>query len=347
MIALTIAALAVLGVGLVLALGFRIVEPETETPGDGTELATILPRHVVNGQVGYAALHEAPEPLRRHVAFLMTHGPRSTPDRYPTRNDRLAYYINAYNALVLHFVVDAWPIASVQDVHGWIEPKAGFGFFYALHARLDGSYINLYDLENAIIRDEFRRRADPRRDRVRFRRRARPCAPSPSTPRRLDAELDAAMRELCNEHRHVRGRPRGTTGHLERYLRLAFPTTSSATRSASVRAGTVFALHRALPRRRRHRARARGGLPHRARELRLERQRIRADRLTVAVGRLRLCTRMTHRLLICAAGALTLIACDGEIVMDGSIEDTGVGVRARAPTAARRSTRNRTPTSDA
>ncbi len=121
---------------------------------------------VQGDRVDYAEVLSGVSDLKRFAATLAEVGPTTTPDRFPTEEDRLAYYINAYNALTLLGVVDNWPISSVQDVRGWLDPRPGFGFFYGLRFFLDGDKITLYDLENG-SHPWLPRRANPRRDQLR------------------------------------------------------------------------------------------------------------------------------------------------------------------------------------
>lgn len=168
----------------------------------------VLAAHVVEGGVRYDTLVQDADELRRVVATLGGAGPRTIPPRFPTRASRLAYSINAYNALVLYAVVEAWPIDSVRDVHGWIEPDPGFGFFWARHYELDGRWINLYDLEHDVLRAGF----EDARIHAALVCASRSCpelSERPYDPRRLDAQLDRAMRAFCErevvveEHRIV------------------------------------------------------------------------------------------------------------------------------------------------
>jgi len=134
-------------------LGLHNVAPGAE-PLDGDPDAVfdaVLQAHVFVDGVDYEGLAQN-EGLRRYAATLSTWGPRTAVTAFPDDDARLAYYINAYNALTLLGVVDHWPIDSIQDVRGRIEPKPGFGFFFAQRFRLDGKTVDLYRLENDTIR---------------------------------------------------------------------------------------------------------------------------------------------------------------------------------------------------
>ena len=64
-----------------------------------------------------------------------------------TREEKLAFYINAYNILTLKTVVNNWPIESIKDVGSWIRPV------WKLQAgELDKQPISLDEIEHEILR---------------------------------------------------------------------------------------------------------------------------------------------------------------------------------------------------
>ncbi|MCB9785113.1 MAG: DUF547 domain-containing protein [Deltaproteobacteria bacterium] len=168
---------------------------------DHALLDHVLETHVHDGYVDYSAIASDPSALRRYMAQLATSGPQTTPARFPTEAFRTAWTINAYNAAVLLGVIDHWPIRSVREVHGLIEPKPGFGFFWAQRFVLDGRQTNLIDLES-----ELRRRTGDARVHA-----ALNCASVGCPDLRaaawaadtLDEDLDRAARRLASEPRHV------------------------------------------------------------------------------------------------------------------------------------------------
>lgn len=191
----------------VKALGLRSISAAAEPmplPPEGFDYDWwngALGRWAYEDGVDYDAVRADEGDLRRFVATLGMSGPRSTPERFSTEPERLAYYLNAYNALVLFAVIDNWPITSVQDVRGWLDPRAGFGFFYGLSFSLDGEQINLYDLENRVIRGFLDARIHA----------ALNCAskscpiltPHAFDPAGLDAQLDEVTRVFCSSAPHV------------------------------------------------------------------------------------------------------------------------------------------------
>lgn len=200
-------ALVVVAVVVLRGLGLRDVEAKAQPlkqPAGAFDYGpwdASLERWVRGTRVDYARVLEDEQALRRFAATLAVFGPETTPERFPTEQDRLAYYINAYNALTLLGVVDNWPIDSVQDVRGWLEPKPGFGFFYGLRFGLDGQRINLYDLENQILRGFGDARIHAAINCASVS--CPPLAPFAYTPERLDGQLNDVTRAFC-EPPHVR-----------------------------------------------------------------------------------------------------------------------------------------------
>jgi hypothetical protein len=205
LIALVIGATGVL---TVKALGLRSVTVDAE-PMDQPEGSfdynwwnAALGRWVHPAGVDYDAVRSEEGDLRRFIATLGEIGPRATPERFTTQPERLAYYINAYNALVLFAVVDSWPIDTVHDVRGWLDPRAGFGFFYGLRFPLDGGSVNLYGLENEVIRGFIDARIHAA---INCASKSCPALmPYAFEPARLDDQLDAVTRAFCSSAPHVR-----------------------------------------------------------------------------------------------------------------------------------------------
>lgn len=164
---------------------------------DHSEWDAIVRAHVNRaGEVDYAAIKANRAALDRYIEALAAASPDSHGARFPQRSDQLAYWINAYNALVTRGVVDAYPTRSVRDL------GLRFGFFKRPAYVLGGRKLSLQILENEIIRGRYK---DPR---VHF---AIVCA-SVSCPRlareayagaKLEEQLDGAVRASLAEPRMV------------------------------------------------------------------------------------------------------------------------------------------------
>ena len=144
-----------------LALGRQDVPPPERFP-DGSTLEAfpfelwdqVLNDHVDDqGEVNYQTISTDPGFLI-YIDTLSRVAPETHPDFFPDERFRLAYYINAYNAFTIYGVVKNPGIDSVQNVRvkALARLKEGQGFFYSLRFKMGKRWINLYDLENKIIR---------------------------------------------------------------------------------------------------------------------------------------------------------------------------------------------------
>jgi len=174
------------------------VEPATFSHEDW---GRVLARFVDDrGLVDYRGLAAAREPLDRYVAAVERTSPETDEAAFPSRDHELAYYINAYNALVFHGVLSRGPEKDSVWTGGLIDGQA---FFVSMNVTVGGDETNLRRLENKVIRERY---ADPRIHA------ALNCASlgCPRLPREvfaaqtLDAQLDAAMKDFVADPRNVR-----------------------------------------------------------------------------------------------------------------------------------------------
>lgn len=183
-------------------LGIHRVEPPPAAEYDLADYREALALAVTSTGVRYTALKQNPAPLARFLGALARVGPKSTPRRFATAPEQLAYALNAYNALVLHGVLAHGIQGSVHQVHGPIEPVPGFGFFYSTRFVLDGEDVHLHGLEG----DLRAHNVDARIHAVLncASRSCPPLGPVPFEAATLDAQLEAATRAWVSDPKHVR-----------------------------------------------------------------------------------------------------------------------------------------------
>lgn len=158
------------------------------------------------GRVNYDAWHDdedAKHRLAQYIAAVQCYSPDNAPDRFPLPTHRLAYWINAYNALVICSALKHWPLASVTDVKAPIEARKGMGFFYLQRHIVGGAAMSLYWLEHKRL---IGKGADPR---VHF---LLNCAsnscpvlrPVVGDDDEMDRLLEEAAVEFVSDPKHVR-----------------------------------------------------------------------------------------------------------------------------------------------
>jgi len=164
------------------------------------EWTTVLQRFVDDrGFVDYDALAKNRKTFDSYIERLVRTSPENERALFSTRDDRLAYYINAYNAQVFAGVLDRGP----EKVSVWKGGLiSGYRFFVKRKIEFGGRTMSLKHLEDKVIRAQFQ---DPRIHA------ALNCASisCPRLPReafladRLDQQLDAAMREFVADEQNV------------------------------------------------------------------------------------------------------------------------------------------------
>jgi Protein of unknown function, DUF547 len=217
---------AVLAIGLAGCTAIRpvkIVPPPAAAPGGARtfshhQLDRVLAEHVDDrGRVDYTALERNPVELETYYDKLSLYSPDNHPELFPTDQDKLAYWIDAYNGSMLTTVVRYYPIASVEDVPtpfplSLVSDK--IGIFFLRRIALGGATTSFYGLENSVVRTRFE---DPR---VHF---ALNCASGgcPRLPRRaftgpeLEQQLDVEARRFFSERRNLE------VDHQARVVRLS------------------------------------------------------------------------------------------------------------------------------
>lgn len=177
----------------------------------GAVWARVLHRYVnAAGRIDFYRLREDSSDLREYVDYLSRVSPEGRPDLFPTRNARLAYYINAYNALSMFNVIQLGIPKSLT----WFTKVRFFGL---TRFSIGGTRMSLYAFENDVIRplgDE----------RVHFALNCMSvsCPKLPNVPfvaERLDEQLDQAARSFFSETRNLRVDRAGGAVYLSSILK--------------------------------------------------------------------------------------------------------------------------------
>lgn len=176
---------------LLLAL---IWAPAHAAEPDWSAYAQLLERHVSSGEidgvklnrVNYSAWRE--DPLWPKVVAQLESVPA---DQLQSRDEKLAFYINAYNILAIKMVLDHWPVDSIKDAGSLLWPvwRKDVG-------TLHGKSVTLQYVEDSLIRTLNEPRIHM----------AIVCAsvscpdlrPEPYRVATLNAQLDEQTREFLN-----------------------------------------------------------------------------------------------------------------------------------------------------
>ena len=142
--------------------------------------------------------------LDAYLSTLTNATPDTRPELFKTPTDKLSYWINLYNAVVLREIIRRWPLDSVTDatVNGASYVKNGKGFFYDLEVLVGGKPMNLHDIENKILRAQF----NDARIHFAINCGSSSCAVLPKDafdPSKLESQLDGATARFVNDGTNV------------------------------------------------------------------------------------------------------------------------------------------------
>lgn len=156
----------------------------------------VLQKYVNNkGQTDFEGLRDNPQDLHIFVEYISRVSPMNKPEMFKTDNERMAFYLNSYNALSMYNVIDS-------EIPETLAGARKVGFFYFKKLIIGGEKMSLYSYENDIIRKVGE-------EKVHF---ALNCMAAgcprlprkPFTARNLKRELNREAWRFFNEERNVR-----------------------------------------------------------------------------------------------------------------------------------------------
>jgi hypothetical protein len=116
---------------------------DKETSVTHTSFNTLLTKYVTSeGVVNYKGLKTEQSKLKTYIASLQSNSPNSS----WSRNEKLAYWINIYNALTINLLLDNYPIASITKINKAWDTQI---------TTINGKSYTLNDIENKVIRPTF------------------------------------------------------------------------------------------------------------------------------------------------------------------------------------------------
>ncbi len=159
------------------------------------EFDELLQTHVdKNGLVDYKGLSQDRDKLTSYLSLLENNAPKSS----WTYNQKLAYWINAYNAFTLELILKYYPISSIKDIGSAIKIPFVNTPWDIKFINIGDKELDLNNIEHGIIRKEF---DEPR---IHF---ALVCAAiscpklqnSAYLPEKLNAQLEKAAKEFLSD----------------------------------------------------------------------------------------------------------------------------------------------------
>jgi len=113
----------------------------------------ILNDYVINGLVNYAKLKDDKR-LDKYFKQLEN----TNPDNLLTDEDKLAFWINAYNAFTIKFIIEEYPIESINDLHWgglYLGSVLGTTVWDDEKILINETKLSLNNIEHDIARKKF------------------------------------------------------------------------------------------------------------------------------------------------------------------------------------------------
>ena len=107
---------------------------------DHSSWNNLLKKYVtIDGKVNYKGFKADESELKKYIIYLGTHSPNNT----WSKEEQLAYWINAYNALTVDLIIRHYPVKSIKDIKNPWEQRLW---------KLGEKWYNLDDIEHQILR---------------------------------------------------------------------------------------------------------------------------------------------------------------------------------------------------
>src|SRR3990167_619036 len=161
MIALSILSFLAVPVQDNISFSHEINSSDTEKPGNFDQLHPIydslLKKYVHNAKVDYRGFVSSSEQFN---AYLKQLGSVSEKDYVSwSREEKLAFWINAYNAFTIKAIIDHYPIKSKLSLSSIIYPKNSIrqinGVWDKLRFQAAGKMVSLNEIEHELLRKKF------------------------------------------------------------------------------------------------------------------------------------------------------------------------------------------------
>jgi len=174
---------------LLIILFTATISSSANNSVDNTIYGKLLTKYVKDGEVDYQGLKSEEKLLDQYLKVL-----EDTDSRELSRNERFAFYVNAYNAWTIKLILTGYPgVKSIKDLGSLFQSP-----WKKEICNVDKKVISLDDIEHRIIRPTFK---DPR---VHFAVNcaSKGCPKLKSEPYRgttMDRDLDMAAEKFIND----------------------------------------------------------------------------------------------------------------------------------------------------
>jgi len=129
------------------------LEQKESTPPTHEIFDKLLKKYVTaDGKVNYKGFISEKETFQTYLDKLSN----NAPDRSSwSREEQLAYWINAYNAFTIKLIIDNYPVSSIQDLKPTFNIPLVNTIWHQKFFQIGGQDASLDEIEHKILRKEF------------------------------------------------------------------------------------------------------------------------------------------------------------------------------------------------
>jgi Protein of unknown function, DUF547 len=123
------------------------------TPVSHAQLDALLKKHVApSGKVNYRGFIKDSLQLNQYLKLLSDNPPQNS----WSREDRLAYWINAYNAFTVQLIIRHYPLKSIKDIGSKVKIPFVNTPWDIKFIRIGKEKYDLNNIEHGILREKFK-----------------------------------------------------------------------------------------------------------------------------------------------------------------------------------------------
>lgn len=111
----------------------------------------LLRKHVVGDAFNYKGLIQDSVKLGQYLSTIS----KNAPSQSWSKEEKLAYWINAYNAFTLKLIIDNYPVESITDLHPAVHIPLLNTVWHKKFFTIGGKSTSLDEIEHKILRKEF------------------------------------------------------------------------------------------------------------------------------------------------------------------------------------------------
>jgi len=130
------------------------IQPEKQGthPISHEQFNKLLKNHVKGGKVNYAGFQKDSIQFSQYLDLLRDNPPNKT---HWSKNETLAYWINAYNAFTIQLILDHYPLKSIKDIGSKIQIPFVNTPWDIKFIDIAGEKYDLNNIEHNILRKNF------------------------------------------------------------------------------------------------------------------------------------------------------------------------------------------------